>query len=382
MPEDFVVTPWEVSGVVDYDKLVERFGTQRIDAALLERIHRHTGDLHPMLKRALFFSHRDMNWILDEYEKGNRFALYTGRGPSSGIHLGHMVPWFVVKWLQDKFRATLWFQITDDEKYLFRDFDKLEDSRKVAYDNILDIIAMGFDPKLTKIFIDTEYIRHLYPLAVEISKRITFSTAKAVFGFDESFNIGQIFYTAIQSVPCFLPSVEAGRNVPVLIPCGIDQDPHFRVTRDVAERLGYSKPAGLYSRLMPGLLGLESKMSTSRPETAIFATDSEKAMRKKIANAFTGGRATVEEQRKLGANPHICSVFAYYTYLFAPEDRYLAEVERTCKSGERLCGDCKAELADHIGKFLKGHQERREQAKHRLEEFMLRDEGVAAPSTR
>jgi tryptophanyl-tRNA synthetase len=314
-----------------------------------------------------------MNWILDRLDKGERFALYTGRGPSSGIHLGHMVPWIFTKWLQDKFRAPLWFQVTDDEKYLFRDFEKLEDSRTIAYDNILDIIAIGFDPKLTKIFIDTEYIRHLYPMAVQIAKRVTFSTAKAVFGFDESYNIGQIFYTAMQSVPCFLPSVDAGRNVPVLIPCGIDQDPHFRVTRDVAERLGYYKPAGLYSKLMPGLQGLESKMSTSQPETAIFATDTEKPIRKKVSNAFTGGRATVEEQRKLGANPYICSVFAYYTYLFAPEDAYLADVERTCSSGERLCGDCKGELADHVVRYLKGHQERRENAKGRLEEFLLRD---------
>ncbi|TLZ51513.1 MAG: tryptophan--tRNA ligase [Methanobacteriota archaeon] len=373
MPEDFVVTPWEVTGEVDYDELMRRFGTQAVDDALMARIKKHTGDLHPLLERGLFFSHRDMNWILDEYEKGNKFALYTGRGPSSGIHIGHMVPWIFTRWLQEKFRVPLWFQITDDEKFWFRDFEKLEESNKIAYDNILDLIAIGFDPKLTKIFIDTEYIRHLYPLAAQIAKRVTFSTAKAVFGFDESFNIGQIFYTALQSVPCFLPSVDAGKNVPVLIPCGIDQDPHFRVTRDLAERLGYYKPAGLYNKLMPGLLGLQSKMSTSRPETAIFATDTEKAMRKKIANAFTGGRASVEEQRRLGANPDICSVFAYYTYLFAPKDDYLADVERTCRSGERLCGDCKKELADHVAKFLATHQERREKARDRIEEFVIRD---------
>ena len=373
MPEDFVVTPWEVTGEVDYDKLIERFGTQRIDLPLLERIREHTDELHPLLKRGLFYSHRDLDRILHAYEDGTQFALYTGRGPSAGIHLGHMVPWIFTKWLQDTFRAPLWFQVTDDEKFWFRDFDRLEDSTAIAYDNILDIIAIGFDPKLTRIFIDTEYIRHLYPLAVQIAKRVTFSTAKAVFGFDESFNIGQIFYTALQSVPCFLPSLEAGHNVPVLIPCGIDQDPHFRVTRDLAERLGYDKPAGIYNKLMPGLFGLNSRMASSRPETAIFATDSEKAMREKIRNAFTGGRATVEEQRRLGANPYICSVFAYYTYLFAPKDEYLADVERTCKSGERLCGECKVELADHVAAFLKGHQERREKARDRVDDFMLRD---------
>src|SRR3989442_2160307 len=99
-----------------------------------------------MLRRGVFYSHRDLNWILDQYETGTPFALYTGRGPSSGIHIGHMLPWFFTKWLQEKFHAKLYFQMTDDEKFLFKDFDNLEDATKVGYDNILDIIAMGFDP--------------------------------------------------------------------------------------------------------------------------------------------------------------------------------------------------------------------------------------------
>ncbi|MBI4416846.1 MAG: tryptophan--tRNA ligase [Euryarchaeota archaeon] len=373
MPEDFVVTPWEVRGKVDYDRLVEQFGTQRIDAALLDRIRRHTGELHPLLKRGLYFSHRDLNWVLDEYEKGHPFTLYTGRGPSSAMHLGHMIPFFFTAWLQKHFRAKAWIEITDDEKFLFRDFDTLEDATRVGRDNILDVIAAGFDPKLTRIFLDTEYIHHLYPMAMNVAKRITFSTARAVFGFDASNNLGQIFYTALQSVPCFLESVEQGHNVPCLIPCGIDQDPHFRVTRDIAESLGFYKPALIHNKMMPGLKGLDSKMSSSAPDTAIFVTDTEQQARTKIRDAFTGGRATVEEQRRLGANPYICSVFAYYTYLFAPQDEHLAEVERTCKSGERLCGDCKAELADHVVAFLGNHQERRERAKDRVEEFVVRD---------
>jgi tryptophanyl-tRNA synthetase len=373
MPKDFVVTPWEVKGQVDYDRLVTEFGTERITPELLERIRRHTGDLHPMLRRAVFYSHRDMGWILDEFEKGNRFALYTGRGPSSGIHIGHMLPWFFTKWLQEKFRATLYFQITDDEKFLFKDFDTLPEATKVGYDNILDIIAMGFDPKLTKIFLDTEYIRHLYPIAVEVAKRITYSTTQAVFGFENSNNIGEIFYTSIQAAPAFLPSVGGKKPVPVLIPCGIDQDPHFRIARDVAPKLGYPKPALIHNKLLPSLLGPGGKMSASIPESSIFTTDSEAAAKKKIVNAFTGGRATVEEQRRLGANPYICSVFAQYEYLFEPDDGHLAEVERTCKNGERLCGDCKLELWGKIRTWLVRHHEAREKAKGKVEQFILRD---------
>jgi tryptophanyl-tRNA synthetase len=326
-----------------------------------------------MLRRGVFYSHRDMDGILDEHAKGNAFALYTGRGPSSGIHVGHMLPWFFTKWLQDRFGSTLYFQITDDEKFLFKDFEELGEATEVGYDNVLDIIAMGFDSRRTKIFLDTEYIRHLYPIAIEVAKRVTFSTTQAVFGFENANNIGEIFYTSIQAAPAFLPSVEAGRDVPVLIPCGIDQDPHFRITRDVAPRLGYPKPALIHNKLLPSLLGPGGKMSASIPASSIFTTDGIPDARAKIRDAFTGGRATVEEQRRLGANPYICSIFAFYNFIFEPDDGHLAEVERTCKSGERLCGDCKMELWSKVEAFLVRHQAAREKAKDRIEEFLVRD---------
>ena len=373
MAEDFVVTPWEVHGVIDYAKLIERFGTQPIQPELIERVRKIAGEVHPMLSRGIFYSHRDFNWILDEYEKGNRFVLYTGRGPSSGIHLGHMLPWILTRWLQAKFQVKLYFQITDDEKFLFKDFESLNDANKIAYDNILDIIATGFDPKLTRIFLDTEYIHHMYPVAVRVAKHVTFSTTRAVFGFEHSNNIGEIFYTSMQAVPCFLESIDRGKNVPCIIPCGIDQDPHFRITRDVAPLLGFYKPALLHCKLLPSLQGFGAKMSSSQPETVIFAADSEKETRRKIGNALTGGRATVEEQRRLGANPDICVVYANYQYIFEPDEDHLKVVHDTCKSGARLCGECKAELADKVVAFLEKHQERREKARDHIEEFMLRD---------
>ena len=371
--EDFVVTPWEVRGEVDYEKLVERFGTKRIDAPLLERIRHAAGEVHPMLRRGIFYSHRDLDLILNAHAKKDPWVLYTGRGPSSGIHLGHILPWVFTRWMQERFGATLYFQVTDDEKFLFKDFERLDEATKIGYENILDIIAIGFDPAKTRIFLDTEYIHHLYPVAVQVAKRITFSTAKAVFGFDNANNLGEIFYTAMQSVPCFLASIEQGRPVPALIPCGIDQDPHFRVTRDIAEALGYPKPALVHNKLLPALTGPGSKMSASQPETSIFTTDTAKATRKKVNNAFTGGRASVEEQRRLGANPDVCSVFAYYQYLFEPSDEGLKTVETECRTGARLCGECKEQLLGKILPWMEKHQAAREAARDRVDEFMLRD---------
>lgn len=365
----FLVTPYDVEGEVDYEQLITMFGTQRIDDALLNRLKKYCNPLHPLLRRNIFYSHRDLNLILDDFEKGNEFVLYTGRGPSGDTHLGHLIPYMFTKYLQDCFNADLYFQLTDDEKFLFKDKLSLKETKNFAKDNLLDLIACGFEPEKTKVLIDTEKISKLYPLALEVAKKVTFSTAKAVFGFNESTNIGSIFFTSIQSAPAFLPTVEKGKKVNCLIPCAIDQDPHFRITRDVAPKLGYPKPAMIHSKFIPGL-GEGGKMSASKPETAIFTTDTQKNAKKKVMSAFTGGRETVELQKKLGGQPEKCSVFMYFTYLFEPDDKELNELQRKCKAGEILCGECKQKLAERVIKFLENHQEKREKAKDVLNAFL------------
>jgi tryptophanyl-tRNA synthetase (EC 6.1.1.2) len=96
------VTPWEVKGKIDYDKLIEQFGTQKIDEPLIKEISDLTGGkLHTMLRRGIFFSHRDLNLILKDYSDGKNFFLYTGRAPSLGMHIGHLIPFVFTKWLQD-----------------------------------------------------------------------------------------------------------------------------------------------------------------------------------------------------------------------------------------------------------------------------------------
>lgn len=368
--EAFRVTPWEVEGDIDYEKLLEQFGTDHIDDDLIERVEDLVGDTHFMLRRGIFYSHRDFDWILDEYEKENRFAMYTGRGPSGHTHVGHLMPWIFAKWMQDKFDVDLYFQLTDDEKFLFNFDMTLEKTHSYALENALDIIALGFDPEKTHIFIDTDYIHTLYPLALKVAKRLNFSNVKAVFGFDNSTNVGSIFYTAIQSSPCFLPTEREGRKVPVVIPCGIDQDPHFRLTRDIAETLDYYKPALLHNKLAPSLDG-SGKMSASQPKTTIFTTDTEDEVNDKINEAFTGGRVSAQEQIEKGGNPAICAIQNYRYYIFESDDEKVADIAKKCRSGDILCGECKQLLKENIIDFLEKHQKRREEAKDRLDEFLL-----------
>ena len=149
-----------------------------------------------------------------------------------------------------------------------------------------------------------------------------------------------LYWPAIQAAPCFYPSKLKGEKVPILIPAAIDQDPYWRITRDVAEKMGYFKPAAIHSRFMPGLTG-DEKMAASDESSSLYTTDTPKHARKKVMNAFTGGQATVEEQRKLGADPDICSVFAYYTYLFEEDDDEAVEAVDLV-GGKIVLGNCLA----------------------------------------
>jgi len=371
--KEFVVTPWEVRGEIDYERLIRDFGTTKVDTELLERIKKDAGELHLFLKRGLFFSHRDMNWILDRYEAGEKFFLYTGRGPSGHTHLGHLVPWMFTKWLQDRFGAELYFQMTDDEKFLFNQELSLKTTMSFTYENALDVIALGFDPKKTFIFSNVEYVKTLYKIALEIAKHVNFSTVRAVFGFQNTTNIGMIFFPALQAAPYFLPSVLEGKNIPCLIPASIDQDPYWRgIAREVAPKLGYYKPAQIHNKLVPGL-GKGGKMSASEPETAIFTTDDPDVAVKKIMSSYTGGRDTAEEQRRLGGRADICPVYHNYEFLFVPDDKELKKLYDDCKTGKMLCGECKMIFASKLKPFLKEHQKKREKAKGMLDKFMVKD---------
>jgi tryptophanyl-tRNA synthetase len=367
------VTPYEVSGEVDYDKLIKEFGVRKIDENMLNEIKKYTKDLHFMLTRGVFFAYRDLKWLLDNYKKKERFFLYTGCGPSGPIHLGHLQTWIFTKWLQDKFDVELWFQFTDDEKYLFKD-QSYDDIQKWTYENMLDVIAIGFDPKKTHFLVDTKHAGLMYPEAIKFAKKINFSTIKAAFGLTDKANIGKIFYTSMQAVPAVVPSVLSKKNIPCLIPLAIDQDPHFRVARDVYPKLGYYKPAIIHGMFLPPLTGVKGKMSSTGEQIAIYTTDKPKEVERKIKRyAFSGGRDTLEEHRKKGGNPDIDVSFQYLRMLFEPDDKKLKQLEEDYKSGKLLTGELKQYLIDKINKFLAEHQKRREKAKNQIDKFIYKE---------
>jgi tryptophanyl-tRNA synthetase len=128
-------------------------------------------------------------------------------------------------------------------------------------------------------------------------------------------------------------------------------------------------PASTYHKFMTGLQG--GKMSSSIPESYIALTDKPEDGAKKIMRAITGGRVTLEEQKKLGGEPDKCSVYELLVYHLLEDDNELLEVYKDCVGGTRVCGNCKKFTAQFLKDFLKDHQEKRELARERLGEFGL-----------
>merc|ERR1719414_314872 len=237
---------------------------------------------------------------------------------------------------------------------------------KLAWENAKDIIALGFDMKKTFIFANATFMGQepaFYQTICKIQKCVTYNQAKGIFGFDESCSIGKISFPAIQAAPSFsstFPHIFNGKtNIPCLIPCAIDQDPYFRMTRDVAPRLGFHKPALLHSSFFPALQGAKSKMSASDANSSIFLTDTPKQIKNKINKyAFSGGGATVEEHKEKGGN---CEVDVSYQYLtfFLEDDEKLEKIRKDYTSGELLTGFLKKELIDVLTPIIEEHQKRR-----------------------
>jgi len=387
--DEMVVTAYEVSGEIDYTKLVNQFGSTLIDEPLMKRIEAHTvgkgkvEKLHRFLRRNIYFSHRDMNALLDCIEKGQPMYLYTGRGPSSAsMHIGHLIPFLFTKWLQDAFDVPLVVQMTDDEKFLFKgkydpeQGDNLNHYAGLTLENARDIIACGFDYEKTFLFSDLDYVGTMYPNIVRIWKAVTTNTVNGIFGFDGGANIGKIAFPAIQAAPSFASSFPVVLEEPnpleakavCLIPCAIDQDPYFRMTRDVAHKLvgkhhGLGgKPALIHCKFFPPLQGATGKMSSSDENSAIFLTDSSEEIERKIKeHAFSGGQETKKLQEELGANLDTDVSYQWLSFLLE-DDEELAKIGKDYGSGSGeywSTGKVKARLITLLQDLVAEHQERR-----------------------
>ncbi len=361
------ITPWEVTTTtgIDYLKLIREFGCEPIDGKLVRRFERVTRmKAHPWLRRGIFFSHKDLNLALDAYERGEEIYLYTGRGPSSeSLHLGHMVPFMFTKYLQDAFDAVVIIQMTDDEKYYFKEKLTLDEANRLAKENAKDIIACGFTLEKTWIFSNLETVGgSLYRTIVQVMRQTSGNLIKGIYGLDLNNSIGQLSWPCFQAAPAFstaFSNVFGDQHVQCLVPMAIDQYPYFRMARQIAEKLGYKKPATIQSRFLPSLEQVHDKASSTGSKEVIFMNDSHDAVSRKIREkAFSGGGLTRQEHVEKGANLTVDVPYHYLLY-FLDNDNELRDIAREYGSGRMMTSEIKKKTIEVVWNVVREHQEAR-----------------------
>lgn len=266
------------------------------------------------------------------------------------------------------------------QKFMHSQKIEVDDAKRYAKANALDIIAVGFDPKKTFIFSDFDFIGGaFYENMCRMAKRITINSVRGTFGFNDSNNVGEFHFCATQSASAFATSFphifgtdrKKVASIPCLIPCAIDQDPYFRQCREHAEKMKYKKPSLIHSIFLPALQGPGSKMSASVDASAIFMNDTPNRIKNKINKfAFSGGQDTAELQRQHGGNTKADVPFQYLTF-FLEDDDELERIRVAYESGEMLTGEIKQKCIAELQAYVQGFQDRRAQVTEAVrDEFM------------
>ncbi len=346
--------PWGSGVIKDYGRLQSEFGIEGVDR-LLPRFKK----LSPHLSRGIDFGQRDLGRVLDAVDSNKPFAVMSGIKPDGTFHLGNKMTADDMVFFQSLSRkATVFYAIADVEAYCDNGIS-FQDSSKMAVQNVADILALGLDPERVVAYMQSEEMRVMRLMTI-FSRGITNNMLKAIYG---ERPIGLYISALVQAGDILMPQLqEFGGPKPVLVPVGADQDPHIRLTRDLAARyhdeFGFIPPSSIYHRLEMALTG-GFKMSKRDASSGFTLDEDPRSAVKKVLAAFTGGRATVEEQRRLGAEADKCPVYDLYRFHFAIDDEHVQRVYDECTGGIRLCGECKQEAAALVKMYLEAHQKKR-----------------------
>ncbi|MDL1957625.1 MAG: tryptophan--tRNA ligase [Candidatus Desulfofervidus auxilii] len=357
------IDPWTSDEIRDYDRLFEDFGLKRFPDS-----YRDVIDSHIFKRPGIIVAERDFDKIIDRIKEKKPFIVMTGIASSGPLHLGHKMIIDLVKSFK-KMNAKIYFAICDIDAYVSRPDYKvpsLEKAKEFAVENLAHAFALGLEKQ--DVYVQSQKERRFFEFSFELSKKITANTFKAVYG---HLDLGKIAANLLQYADVLHPQLpEYEGKMPSLTPIGLEQDPHARVIRDIAKRLPYNfeLPSFLYITPQPGLQE-GSKMSSSKPDSSILLSDDINDVKKKLYNAFTGGRVSVKEQRRHGGVPEKCKIYTIFKYHHV-SSKSVEEIFYRCKTGSLLCGECKNICFEFIEKFLLSHQDRFNKYKPIAEEIV------------
>ncbi len=336
-----MIDPWGSVLVKDYEKVIDQFGLDNFNPKLFP-------EPNSLMRRQVVFAARDQGQIGHAILKKKPFYALSGIVPSAEkIHFGTKMVVENLEYFQEQ-GAKTYILVADLEAAAARGIS-LEEARKRAMDfHIPAYIALGLDLKKTFFYFQSDN-KEVMNKAYEFAKKITYNEFKAIYG---SADPGKIMSTMVQVADILYPQFH--ERMPGVIPVGIDQDPHIRLTRDIVQRMKSEKfflPSAIYHKFTPSLDG-SLKMSKSKPESCIELPEDPEKVIKKLKKAKTGGRETVEEQKKKGGEPEKCIIFELEKQHLLHDDKELDQIYKDCKCGKLMCGEHKEKTCQRMVEFL------------------------------
>ncbi len=220
------IDPWSSEQSQDYARIIEQFGLGSVDVSNLP----NPGMLH---RRGIVFAHRDLDVVLGCMKRSEPFGVLTGLMPSGRMHLGHSMVIDQVKWFQEQ-GADITVTVADLEALATRD-TSLETGRKTAIEEyVMNYAALGLDPENTNVYFQSSR-PEVQRLAFTLGRRTNLSEFEAIYGFEGETNLAHVQAPLVQVGDIIHPQLEEfGGLRPIVVPVGIDQDPHLRLTRGIA----------------------------------------------------------------------------------------------------------------------------------------------------
>jgi tryptophanyl-tRNA synthetase len=436
------IDPWSSTTYQDYARLRDEFGIQDFTEDLWIDLPQP----HKLLRRGVVFGHRGFSLIKNAIQKKHPWAILTGLMPSGKMHLGHKMVIDEVIYYQS-IGADIFIAVADIEAFATRGYTLQETKHLALHEYIPNYIALGLKPERCHIYFQSTH-NDVKDLAYILGKKVNWSQMTATYGFDGATNMTHIFSPLVQTGDILHVQLEHFGGIrPTLVPVGVDQDPHMRLSRDIAQAhrfynvtvtkdnkigvfvkvntqisqlldnaeavlhnlgltqmkrisdykaiyltsanvddisridealarseikfggYGFLPPSSTYHRFITGLTG--EKMSSSKPESAIFLTDTSKEAKRKIMNAKTGGAVSLEEQKKQGGKPDECVIYELFLYHLLEDDKELGDIYQACRNGKQLCGNCKTYAAQLMKDLLDTLQKRRDEAKGTISQYLV-----------
>ena len=285
---------------------------------------------------------------LERKKNKKKFYVLSGMMTTNEkIHFGTKMVVENIRYFQEH-GAITYILIADLEAASTRGISLQEARKRAVNFHIPAYVALGLDVKKTNFYFQSEN-KEVMNHAYEFAKKVTLNEFRAIYG---SADPGKIMGAMAQVADILYPQFK--ERMPGIIPVGVDQDPHIRLTRDIVKRVkakGFFAPSSIYHKYTPSLDGA-MKMSKSKPESCIELPEDMKSVNRKIMKALSGGRDTLAEHRKKGAIIKKDMVFELMKQHLVEDDKELNKIYKAYKSGKMTSGEIKKIASNKMEKFM------------------------------